>query len=170
MTAVACPAAGAPLLEFDVVGDPMGEPRHRTALRRGRIHHVRDERADPWKQTVRMAARKAMARAGHPMPLVGLGEPVRVRLTFRLSRPRKHFRTGRCADELRADAPSWHTAKPDGDNLEKAVLDACGDWPKGAKPLLWADDSVVATVERTKKYTTGKPGVFVQIFALERVA
>lgn len=155
------------LIEFEVAGVPVGEPRHRTALRRGRIHHVRDERADSWKQTVRQAARQALLDAGLLMPLVPLGVPVRVELEFRMPRPKAHFGTGRNAERLKSSAPSWHTATPDGDNLEKALIDACGPWPRGSRAILWADDSVVAVVIRSKRYTSDAPGASVRVSLLE---
>lgn len=44
--------------------------------------------------------------------------------TFVMPRPASHYGTGRNADRLKPSAPFWHTGKPDGDKLIRAVFDA----------------------------------------------
>ena len=84
--------------------------------------------------------------------LYGLSD---VTLTFRMPRPKSHYWTGRRAHELRPDAPTWHTSRPDVDKLTRAVLDALsGVW--------WVDDSQVAMVTASKAYSDdGAPGVHI---------
>ena len=58
---------------------------------------------------------------------------------------------------LTADAPLPHQQKPDRDNLEKAVLDALGDFA-GLPPLVWCDDCQVVAGRTTKRWAlTGEP-------------
>lgn len=77
------------------------------------------------------------------------GRPVMLTLDFRFERPAKHWVAGRKGDELRADAPRWHTNKPDADNLEKLVKD-------GLNKIAWADDAQVAVVRKQKTWTAGE--------------
>ena len=46
-------------------------------------------------------------------------------------------------------APTWHTYKPDLDNIEKTLKDALSDI------RVWGDDCQVCQVEKTKIYVTG---------------
>ena len=65
---------------------------------------------------------------------------------------------------LKQSAPSHHTQVPDKDNLEKAVLDALGNFD-GMPPLVWCDDSQVYKGRTSKRWTEpGElPGVFIAI-------
>lgn len=54
---------------------------------------------------------------------IGSG-PVRVDFVFTLPRPRGHYRTGKHAGELRKDAPTWPTSRPDALKLARAAEDA----------------------------------------------
>jgi Holliday junction resolvase RusA-like endonuclease len=92
--------------------------------------------ADEWKARVEIIAR-------HYKPLVPLTGPVRLSATFLLPRPMTHYKRG----VLRPDAPQWHFCKPDGDNFQKALLDAL----TAAK--MWHDDSQVADQQIRKLYT-----------------
>lgn len=51
------------------------------------------------------------------------------------------------------------TAKPDGDNVEKAIMD-------GFNGIVWSDDSYVVSGGRTKIYSE-KPGVKTKVVALD---
>jgi Holliday junction resolvase RusA-like endonuclease len=73
-------------------------------------------RTRPWR-----AAVTAEAAQHFDKPLTG---PVRVGVTFVFTRPRKHYRTGKHADELRGDAPLWMATTPDADKLCRAIGDA----------------------------------------------
>ena len=76
--------------------------------------------------------------------------PIALELTIRMPRPKSHFRTGKNAGILREDAPSWHTAKPDLDNIEKALKDALSDI------RVWGDDCQVCQVTKKKVYVAGQ--------------
>lgn len=136
-----------PTLSFDVAATPRGDPRARHT-RGGWVH--RDKRADEWKVEVRAACLLALSRAGW-RELVELGTPVGVVIVLRLPRPQKHYRRQKLESVLRDDAPVWCTSKPDGDNVEKAILDAVGAFD-GAVRLVWSDDQQVVSVRWLKLY------------------
>ncbi len=105
--------------------------------------------AENWKADVVAAARSVR-------PTVPLEGPVRVDIRFLLPRP-----TSLCRKK---DSPGmiWATARPDRDNLEKAVLDALGNdgW--------WRDDAQIVCGEVAKLYHRkgGWPGALVVVTPL----
>ena len=118
-------------INFFVAGEPLGEPRTRArgmmigGKARARVY--RDTGADVWKQAVARAASDFV-------PKEPIDVPVGVTLGFVMPRPKSRKKD------------VWHTAKPDADNLAKAVLDVltkCG---------VWVDDSRVAFLHATKSY------------------
>jgi Holliday junction resolvase RusA-like endonuclease len=74
----------------------------------------------PWRADVRAECQRVM-RAAERAPITGA---VEVTMRFRLTRPRSHYGTGRNALTVKASAPAYPTSKPDGDKLQRAVLDA----------------------------------------------
>lgn len=122
-------------LDFFVPGEPRGEPRTRArgmmigGKARARVY--RDTSADVWKQTVAINAITADGFPAKPFDC-----PIDVHLTFVMPRPKSR----------KNDV--WHTAKPDADNLAKAVLDVL------TKVGLWVDDSRVAGLTVLKVYST----------------
>ena len=157
------PARGLELVAFDVEGTPQGEPRARFGK-----NVYPDRRAHPWKHDVRAACKAALLRSGarglHP-----LGTALAVEMVFRFPRPKSHYRTGRFAGELKPNAPTFHTAKPDADNCAKAVLDALGRFDQ-CPNLLWCDDAQIAWAPPLKLYADPEqePGASVVIYPLER--
>ncbi|WP_052362270.1 RusA family crossover junction endodeoxyribonuclease [Geminisphaera colitermitum] len=143
---------------FFVSGDPKGQPRPRAFARRvGNkfVARVFDAgTAEGWKSRIAVAAKSLT-------PAQPYTDPVRVRLHFFFPRPKAHFRTGKNAHLMRDDAPSYHIAKPDCDNLAKAVLDAMtqlGGW--------WGDDQQVASLAVCKSYVSTiqlHPGVNISV-------
>jgi Holliday junction resolvase RusA-like endonuclease len=146
------------LYSFTVSGDPKGQPRPRAFAMRmpdGKYSaRVFDSgTAEGWKAQVVLAAKPhAPAR-----PLAG---PVQVRIAFVFRRPNSHFRSSNPAKELRGDAPTYHTSKPDSDNLAKAVLDALTQLG-----TFWRDDSQVCSLFAGKTYGPN-PGAVVEIISL----
>jgi Holliday junction resolvase RusA-like endonuclease len=59
---------------------------------------------------------------------------------------------------LAAECRDWHTARPDGDNVLKAIGD-------GLNGIVWRDDSQIASATITKRYAE-KPGVMIEVTAL----
>ena len=158
------------ILEIDIKGIPMGEPRHRSraAQIKGKWMAMAypDKRADPWKRACVEAARAAV-NATFP-----LTEACHVQLVFRMPRPKSHRVAGKEDRPLKASAPWWHSSKPDADNLVKAVLDALTAWPKKSKPLVFLDDNLVSMLTVAKRYTQEgeEPGCYVTVSMVEEVA
>src|SRR4051812_36428774 len=100
-------------IKFAVSGEPKSQPRPRAFARRMGdkfVARVFDAgTAEEWKGLIAMAAKPVT-------PVVPLLGPVSVSATFIFSRPNKHFVVNNPAKPLRADAPQWHTVKPDRDN------------------------------------------------------
>jgi Holliday junction resolvase RusA-like endonuclease len=90
-----------------------------------------------WRQTVAESAR----RNGNTL----VDGPVAVSVSFVFPRPKKHFRTGKLAHELRPDAPRWHSSTPDLDKLQRAIGDAM-------KGVLLRDDSQIVFWKARKRY------------------
>lgn len=147
---------------FRVYGEPRGQPRPRAFARKMGGKFVarvfESGTAEGWKSLI------AAEAAAHVPDSPILRGPVRVDAFFIFPRPKSHYRTGKRADELRADAPTWHTAKPDRDNLDKALLDALTQLGG-----FWSDDCQVCAGE-IQKFYAGRPGLLVKITALGKGA
>ena len=148
-----------PPLSFFVAGLPAGQPRTKASRMGGFIRVYTPERvkdghggtkehpATSWKMIVRNEALKAWNAADVTQtPWTG---PLRVNLTFYFPRPKAHFRAN---GELKPTAPRWHTAKPDRDNSDKAVLDALTNLG------IWGDDKQVCDGRIMKLYGTPAGG------------
>lgn len=136
---------------FRVNGIPKAQPRPRAWARKiGKVHIARiyeDGTAEKWKADVILGGRDVKPKT----PLEG---PLRVEITFYLPRPKRLMRKKDPEDAV------WCIAKPDRDNLEKAVLDAL-------KTDGWfRDDCQVVSGEIRKLYheKAGIPGAVISIF------
>lgn len=93
----------------------------------------------PWRAAV--AAEAALVSHG-----LGLLEgPLKVRAEFFFPRPKSHFGSGRNAEIPKPNAPDFHTSKPDGDKLARAIGDALTG-------IVFRDDSQVAVWRIVKRY------------------
>lgn len=135
--------------EFNVAGDPKPQPRPRAFTRGGSARVYDPGTAEGWKGAVALAAREHLPRE----PLQG---PVRVSITLRFRRPRAHYVASKPERGLRADAPVYHTARPDRDNCEKALTDSL------TQLGMWHDDGQVCGGEVVKVYGD-TPGADVRI-------
>ena len=131
---------------------PQGSKRH---VGNGRMVEM-SKAVGPWREAVRAETQRAMDLESWP-PLVGA---VYVKLTFQMTRPKSHYRTGRNAALLRDGAPGWPAGKPDVDKLARAVLD--GLTAGGA----WKDDSQVVWLIAEKLYAAA-PGCRITVKTLE---
>lgn len=148
--------AGAPVrVVFTALGTPVAQGSKRHVGRGIMVESSKTLR--PWRDTLAYEAREAM---GTMRPFAG---PVNLNVTFRVPRPKSHYRTGSHAGELRPDAPVWSPKKPDLDKLLRALLDAC------TTAGVWLDDSQVATVHARKVYANdfARPGVEVAVEMLD---
>ena len=135
---------------------------HGTPAPQGSKRHVghgimveSSRRLPAWRTLVTDAA--WAARAGAPT----ISGPVRLTATFGFRRPRSHFRTGRFAELLRADAPPFPTGRNIGDlsKLIRAVEDALTD------AGVWHDDDLVVAIVADKDWWP-QPGATIRVEAL----
>lgn len=127
-----------PRIEFEVYGEPKGQPRARACVR-GRHAAVYDPgTADAWKFAVRAAAGEHVRKIR--MPLEG---PVMVDMDIWITRPKSHMKAN---GQLRESAPKMPIGKPDCDNLAKAILDAL------TNAGVWMDDKQVTHLQVRKIY------------------
>lgn len=144
-------------LEFTAFGLPKGQPRARACVR-GRHAAMYDPgTADDWKWSVRAAAVCACGKKWSPFD-----SPVRASMEFLMPRPQSHYQTKKGVRTVRELAPEWHTAKPDVDNLAKAVMDAL------TTANIWPDDKLVCSIKICKRYAE-TPGCLVKITELLEV-
>ena len=105
-----------------------------------------------WKDTVAAFA----ADYWRPrQPLTGI---LRVEFTFYMPRPMSHYRTGTHCDDLRADAPRYHSGKPDVLKLSRSTEDALSG-------IVWRDDCLIADERIVKMYGT-TPGALIAVYVL----
>lgn len=145
-------------LDFEIVGlpAPKGSKRAAGKTKDGRTILVESSKALPaWAESVTDAARGALGST----PEWGAPHSVSVVATFRFRRPRHHYRTGKRAHELRENAPTWHTTKPDIDKLQRATFDAF------TAAGVIRDDSIIAHVDVVKVYVNDNEwtGAFVHL-------
>lgn len=131
-------------IEVFVQGTPKGQPRPRAFSRGGKASVYNPATAEGWKSEIAHALRK-WSNIEHT-------GPVSVTLVCTFKRPASHFivRKGIRAS-LKLRAPKWHTQKPDGDNLAKAVLDTC------SQIGIWKDDAQVVTLVVHKIWSMPTP-------------
>ena len=127
---------------IEVQGEPKAQPRARAFAMKTKsggtfVRMYNPGTAEAWKNSIAAAAQSLR-------PQQPITTPVRLDLVLRFPRPQTHYRTGRHAAELRPDAPTWHTAKPDRDNCEKAIMDCL------TMLSFWKDDSQVCCGEIRK--------------------
>lgn len=129
-------------IEVFVAGTPKGQPRPRAFARGGKAHVYNPSSAEGWKSEIALALRKWAGTK--------CAGPVTVSMAFEFARPKSHYLKNGL---LKLTAPKWHAGKPDADNLEKAVLDAC------TQIGLWKDDAQVVTLVGHKVWAVGQAGM-----------
>lgn len=80
---------------------------------------------------------------------------------FRMPRPKHHYRTGRFADQLKPDAPEYHTSDPDLTKLIRSTEDSL-------KGVAWRDDSAVVYQRASKRYANRPEdeGATIEVFPI----
>lgn len=127
-------------------GIPKAQPRPKAFLRGKRAGVYDPGTADGWKQIVWFTARQGRPETPHE-------GAVEVRMEFRLPRPKRLMRA------KDADGQVPHTAKPDADNLAKAVLDVL------TSVGYYRDDAQVCLLSVSKVYHAkdAAPGALVEV-------
>lgn len=122
-----------------VPGQPIAQPRHRSRVVAGRAqlyvparHPVRE-----YRQAIELLARRHFQREPFDK-----GVSLRLDLQLVFSRPKAMTR------KTRPNPRAWHTARPDADNVCKAVKDALSG-------IVYHDDSQVAVEQVAKFYAAG---------------
>ena len=137
------------LCEAWVSGVPKAQPRARAFSRGGRVRMFDPGTASAWKEEVALELRRHR-------PSKPIERPVMLCVEFFMPRP---LRLQRRQDPEEA---ILMTAKPDVDNLLKAIMDALTDdgW--------WDDDALVCTVVASKSYAAknASSGARIQICLL----
>lgn len=126
-----------------VPGVPVGKGRPRFVKATGRAYTP--EKTASYESLIAYAASQAMRGA---VPIDG---PVGVKVSA-------VFPVAASWSQKKKDAAHWHTSKPDGDNIAKAVGDALNG-------IVWKDDSQVARMAISKVYGD-RPGLHVFVEAL----
>jgi len=139
-------------IELSVYGDPKGQPRPKAFSRGGHAAVYDPGTAEGWKSLIAMAAKPFL-------PESPLTCALRVDVEFIFRRPMHHFGTKSGELYLKADSPTWHTRKPDRDNLDKAVLDAL------TQLGIWNDDALAVCGLISKRYARmgERPGAHIVI-------
>lgn len=108
----------------------------------------------PWRSDIVKIATN-IARLNHWAPPAC----VHAHMVFRFNRPRSHYRSGRFAHLLKADAPPFPNVKPDGDKLVRAVFDAL------TLAGIVKDDATITSHYCARRYTADgqRPGLAVVI-------
>ena len=107
------------------------------------------KRTKSWMATV-----AAYAKLQYRGPL--LTGPVRVTMIFRFLRPKDHYGTGRNAGTLKANAPKYHTVRPDTTKLFRSTEDAM-------EGIVYKNDSQVMHGPNEKVYVDRDCGAMITI-------
>ena len=67
---------------------------------------------------------------------------------FTFERPKGHWGTGRNSEKLKPSSPTFHTVKPDFDNVAKIILDSLNG-------IIFRDDSQAVKGSYEKRYAVG---------------
>lgn len=149
-------------LTIHVVGTPAPQGSKRAFVVNGRaVMAESSKKVKPWRQDVVAAVKEVLAVEDWWAIPPG---PVRVDITFFLPRPRYHFRTGKHANELKPNAPTWCDKKPDKDKLERATCDAL------TTAGVIRDDAQIASGLVEKRYADAATGARITITPLTQTA
>ncbi len=131
-------------LIFDVFGTPGAQGSKRFVGNGVMVES--SKKVKPWRSDVKAAAEAALlASDDWTAPC---RRPVHLVVTFRFTRPRNHYRTGRFTNVLRDGAPLYVTSRGCGD-LDKIVR-STGDALTASGAIL--DDSLIVTMRASKIY------------------
>lgn len=118
------------MVRFRVQADPVAQGRPRLTTIGGVARAFDPKKSRQWKAFIKDVAMKAMVDAGYDRPLQG---PLCARMRFGFALPKSSYR--KKTPRLR----SWHTKRPDIDNLIKGIFDAC-------ESVIYINDTCIAKV------------------------
>lgn len=118
------------VVRFRVQADPVAQGRPRLTTIGGVARAFDPKKSRQWKAFIKDVAMKAMVDAGYDRPLQG---PLCARMRFGFALPKSSYR--KKTPRLR----SWHTKRPDIDNLIKGIFDAC-------ESVVYINDTCIAKV------------------------
>lgn len=150
---------------------PQGSKKAFRNQHTGRIQQVESsKKVAPWRDDVKAAAERVVARLAGDQDWAPLDGPLLVRMVFSIVRPAGHYGTGRNAGTLRASAPRWPSSTPDLSKLARSTEDAL------TAAGVWRDDARVVEYQRLAKvYVRGdlealdRPGVVIMVTRLSKV-
>ncbi len=137
------------MIRFTVPGQPQGKGRARFSTAGKFARAYTPAKTVAYEGLIALAAQDAMAER----PLIE--GPVYLHVTATFPIPASWSKKRRAGI---TSGTSWHTSKPDGDNIAKSVGD-------GLNGIVWKDDSQVALTKILKVYGD-KPGLDVMVEAL----
>lgn len=137
------------MIELHVPGQPQGKGRARFAKRGAFMRAYTPEKTVAYEGLIALAGEKVMD--GRDC----LSGPLDLKIAAVFQIPKSWSQRRRAAALL---SPDWHTGKPDGDNVLKAVGD-------GLNGIVWRDDSQIARCSISKAYGE-KPGLTVTVVPL----
>lgn len=121
---------------YDGIPKAQGRPRFARMGKFVKAYDPKDSRQYKDNIAAQIVAQKPV--------LIDREKPIRLWLSFYLPRPKGHYNS---KGEIKLQhLPSFHTKKPDLDNMVKAIKDSL-------KGILWYDDSQVYFTEATKSYS-----------------
>ena len=124
------------MMKFDIPGPPVGKERPRFRLNQGRVRTFTPEKTASWAEEVQAHAIQAGVRQHYTE------HPVAVHILIERAVPKSWSKKRKQAALLSLYAD----AKPDVDNVSKAILDALNH-------VAWKDDSQVARLSVERIYS-----------------
>ncbi len=103
-------------VRFRIQAEPIAQGRPRLTTINGQARAFDPKKSRDWKSFIKDVASTAMTKAGYSQPIQG---PLVARIRFGFSLPKSQYR------KRTPRVRSWHTKRPDIDNLTKAIFDAC---------------------------------------------
>lgn len=138
-----------PWLTIKVPGQPQGKGRARFARHGAFVRAYTPEKTVAYEGLIALAGQKVMEGRER---FVG---PVELKIHAVFQMPKAWSKKRKLGALLH---PEWHTGKPDGDNILKAVGD-------GLNAIVWNDDSQIALCSISKAYGE-TPGLTVMVAPL----
>lgn len=133
------------MIRLTVPGQPVAKGRPRAGTVNGKVRMFTPAKTVNYEGLIALAGQQAMDGA----PLID--GPLRLSVTATFAIPASW-------SKKRVAGALWHTGRPDGDNLLKAVGD-------GLNGVVWKDDSQIAVAEIRKLYGP-TPGLLVEVLPL----